>query len=112
MIRQVGGDPKATYAAYVEQLKIKGPKKYPPANKNPNQVLYVGKETTRLKKRMNDHLVMASDSTSALRLYEWLEADYQVEVYVFNELSAPLIQVIESSLAQELQPAFGQHGKI
>lgn len=111
VIRQIGGDPEVTYDSYIEHWKGRGKKRYPPPSGNPNLVLYVGK-TNKLKKRMDEHLVSASDTTSALRLYEWLEADYRVEVYVFDELSAPLIRVIESSLAQELQPAFGQHGKI
>ncbi|CUK01006.1 hypothetical protein PH7735_02400 [Shimia thalassica] len=112
IIKQVKGEPQAAFNEYNVYRENNENLNCPPLNQKPNHILYVGRHKDDIRKRLAEHLVKASDTTSALRLNEWGTADYEIDVYLFPDINPNLLQIIEACFAEQMQPAFGQHGKI
>jgi hypothetical protein len=76
---------------------------------SPSTILYVGSSSTGLKKRLEEHTIKCSKKTHALRLNEWFEGNYKIDVKVYDVPRA-ILQLIEDNLAHNLNPAFGKKG--
>ena len=108
VFEQIGGDPDSTVLAF-EQFKAKRERACPRINKSGSSVLYVGSSSKNLLTRLRQHQGDGPSATSALHLRHWFQGDYRIRVLLYD-VSQPVLQILEDSLAHELRPAFGKRG--
>lgn len=109
IIREINANPSLTFEKFNTFKQDFKHKKCPHPN-HPSEVLYVGSSRTNLNKRLAEHTTKGADSTFALRLYDWFDGQYEIEVQLYQNISASVLQLIEDNLAHNLKPAFGKRG--
>lgn len=107
IIEEIGGNAEktlqdfATYKSRNERAcaKVNGP----------SNVLYVGSSTTRVNKRLMQHLNEAPKGTYALHMSHWFKGKFKVTIKEFD-VERPVLQIIEDAISFDLKPAFGKQG--
>jgi len=107
IIEEVGGNKFNTRLDFLEH-KIKKAAALSRLNE-PNDVLYVGSSRKDLRKRLLQHMGYGSESTYALHLNKWFKGQIKITIKQYD-VSDDVLQLIEDSIAFDLQPAFGRRG--
>jgi hypothetical protein len=107
VIEDLSGDPEATFQAFIK-YKATGNRKCPKANEA-SKVMYVGSSLGGIKRRIKEHKGYGSKSTYALNLDSWFKQPCRITVYEYD-VRPQVLQLIEDSLAHDLEPAFGKRG--
>ncbi len=78
------------------------------------RTMYVGSSITNISSRLRQHVGDLPRNTSALKLATWFEdnADWSADVFVrgFDGLARASLQLLEDTVANELDPLFGKRG--
>ena len=113
IIEQTEGCPCKAHKDYQEfkgndenkEIKLSG------KNECSSSIMYVGSSTTGVKKRMKEHTAGEKyKKTYALKLENWFKGVCQVHIMICEDMSPSIIQVIEDTIHQDLNPAFGKRG--
>lgn len=107
IIREIDGDPSATFIKYSEYRKSKT--RACAKLNSPSSVMYVGSSTTSVCKRIAQHIGDGPTGTYALHLNQWFRGKYTIEIREYDE-PREVLQIIEDDLSDQLQPAFGKQG--
>lgn len=108
IIEEVNGDVNKTYQSFIEH-KDKHYVAMPKSNA-PSKVLYVGSSRNNLKQRLLQHAGYGYRKTYALHLKDWFVGSIKITVRQYDTPSDSVLQMIEDSIAFDLQPAFGKRG--
>jgi len=107
VIEEIEGDKEKTFNDFLDYKKEKF-RSMPSPNK-PSNVLYVGSSISNLKYRLNQHLGKGARQTYALHLSCWFKGKVTIKIMEYNT-TPEILQLIEDSIAFDLQPAFGKRG--
>lgn len=122
VFRDLSADPAQTLINYDELRPSKAnPLFLARRNGQASPVLYVGStRRSGIARRLTQHVSSPAEAkTYALKLNLWFKGDYEIHLrrYDFAAIDLPkdvdealVLQIIEDSIAQELQPAFGKRG--
>ncbi|ENX33340.1 hypothetical protein F889_03283 [Acinetobacter colistiniresistens] len=108
IIKEINGDPKQTHSKF-EQFKSNKEVACPKLNRDASEVLYVGSSSKNVINRLKQHILGTHSKTYALRLANWFEGEYEIEIRTYD-VSSNVLQLIEDNLAHNLHPAFGKVG--
>lgn len=109
IIEEIGGDPEATRAAFIDYRKTSD-RKCSKVNKHSSSVLYVGSSSTGVRKRIEQHFGDGYKRTYALQLKHWF-GDRKIKITIYEyEVTASTLQIIEDAISFELAPCFGKTG--
>lgn len=123
VFRDLSADPKVTRDNYddLRPVRNKNPLFLARRNPQPSSVLYVGStRKSGIARRLTQHVSSPPQAqTYALKLNLWFKGDYEILLrqYDFEGMVLPkdvdkalVLQIIEDSIAHQLQPAFGKRG--
>ncbi|GAA5632711.1 hypothetical protein Acal02_03367 [Acinetobacter calcoaceticus] len=109
IIKEINGDPKQTHSRF-KQFKNNKEIACPKLNPHASEILYVGSSSKNIINRLKQHILGTHSKTYALRLINWFEGDYEIEIRTYHQVSSNVLQLIEDNLAHNLHPAFGKIG--
>lgn len=114
IIKEIDGNSQKTFDDFMRFRKEQNEKTFDeklncPKPNSSSETLYVGSSTTGVKKRLEEHTKKVNKKTYALRLNDWFNGNYEIDVKVYD-VSREILQLIEDNLANELKPAFGKKG--
>lgn len=123
VFRDLTSDPQVTRANYddLRPSRKKNPLYLARRNVEPSSVLYVGStRKSGIARRLTQHVFSPPEAkTYALKLNLWFKGDYEILLrqYDLEGMKFPdgvdaalVLQIIEDSVAHQLQPAFGKRG--
>ncbi|MGY3821284.1 MULTISPECIES: hypothetical protein [Acinetobacter] len=108
IIKEINGNPEETRSKF-KQFKMNKEIACPKLNLNASEVLYVGSSSKNIINRLKQHILGTHAKTYALRLKEWFQGQYEIEIRTYK-VSNSILQLIEDNLSHTLQPAFGKKG--
>jgi hypothetical protein len=108
IIKEINGNPKETRSRF-EQFKSNNKIACPKLNRDASEVLYVGSSSKNVINRLKQHILGTHSKTYALRLINWFQGEYEIEIRTYK-VSPNVLQLIEDNLAHNLHPAFGKIG--
>ena len=111
VIEQTKGCPDK---AHKDFQKFKGIKKkeikVSQKNECPSSIMYVGSSVKGIKNRIKQHINSEPEGTYALKLKNWFEGECKIHIFVYEDITKEVLQIIEDALASTLKPAFGKRG--
>ena len=107
IIEEIEGDKEKTFKDFLEYKKEKF--RSMPAANQPSDILYVGSSVSNIKYRLLQHLGKGARQTYALHLNCWFNGKVRIKVLEYDT-TPEILQLIEDSIAFDLQPAFGKRG--
>lgn len=107
IIEEVNGDKVKTHKNFSD-FKLKHYVAMPKLN-SPSDVMYVGSSRKNLKDRLLQHAGHGYRKTFALHLKDWFTGQVKITVKEYD-VSDSVLQLIEDSIAFDLNPAFGKRG--
>ncbi|WP_374531092.1 hypothetical protein [Acinetobacter sp.] len=108
IIKEINGNPKETHSRFI-RFKSNNEMACPKINPHPSEVLYVGSSSKNIINRLKQHVLGTHTKTYALRLINWFQGDYEIEIRTYS-VSSNVLQLIEDDLSYTLRPAFGKTG--
>lgn len=108
IIKEIKGNSEETRFKF-EQFKHNKEIACPKLNHNPSDVLYVGSSSKNVINRLKQHILGAHSKTYALRLVNWFQGEYEIEIRTYK-VASNILQLIEDNLSHNLHPAFGKTG--
>ena len=108
IIKEINGNSEETRFKF-EQFKRNKEMACPKLNHNPSDVLYVGSSSKNVINRLKQHILGAHSKTYALRLVNWFQGEYEIEIRTYK-VASNILQLIEDNLSHNLHPAFGKTG--
>ncbi|ENV73820.1 hypothetical protein F946_00757 [Acinetobacter johnsonii ANC 3681] len=108
IIKEINGNSEETRFKF-EQFKHNKEIACPKLNHNPSDVLYVGSSSKNVINRLKQHILGAHSKTYALRLVNWFQGEYEIEIRTYK-VASNILQLIEDNLSHNLHPAFGKTG--
>ena len=108
IIKEINGNSEETRFKF-EQFKRNKEMACPKLNHNPSDVLYVGSSSKNVINRLKQHILGTNNKTYALRLVNWFQGEYEIEIRTYK-VAPNILQLIEDNLSHNLHPAFGKTG--
>lgn len=108
IIKEINGSSEETRFKF-EQFKRNKEMACPKLNHNPSDVLYVGSSSKNVINRLKQHILGTHNKTYALRLVNWFQGEYEIEIRTYK-VPSNILQLIEDNLSHNLHPAFGKTG--
>lgn len=108
IIKEINGNSEETRFKF-EQFKHNKEIACPKLNHNPSDVLNVGSSSKNVINRLKQHILGAHSKTYALRLVNWFQGEYEIEIRTYK-VASNILQLIEDNLSHNLHPAFGKTG--
>ena len=108
IIKEINGNSEETRFKF-EQFKHNKEIACPKLNHNPSDVLYVGSSSKNVINRLKQHILGTHNKTYALRLVNWFQGEYEIEIRTYK-VASNILQLIEDNLSHNLHPAFGKTG--
>ena len=108
IIKEINGSSEETHSKF-KQFKLNKEIACPKINHNPSEVLYVGSSSKNVINRLKQHILGTNNKTYALRLVNWFQGEYEIEIRTYK-VASNILQLIEDNLSHNLHPAFGKTG--